>query len=418
MRFAIVRAEGRPPGEERVEIVERKGLGHPDSICDALAEELCLELSRFYLEHAGRILHHNVDKALLVGGVSRTHFGGGEVLEPIRIFLAGRATLAFDGVTVPVAEIAEHAARRWFEQHLHALDAHRHVVVSTLVRPGSADLVDLFDAQRGEQRVLANDTSCGVGYAPLSEVERVVLAVEGQLNTAAARAAEPAFGEDVKVMAVRCDDRVQLTIARAMVDAALRDLTDYAKAAERAAELVLETAAEVTSLPVTVGVNAADDLGAGRVYLTVTGTSAEAGDDGQAGRGNRVNGLIAPGRPMTMESVAGKNPVSHVGKLYNLAAGLAAERIVASLPTVLGAECRMISRIGHPIEEPDLVEARLTGVDPEHEPELAREVERILREELAHLPNLAAELVSGDVRLDRWPLRRSIALTGNVERTR
>ena len=417
MRFAIVRAEGRPPGDERVEIVERKGLGHPDSICDALAEELSLALSRFYLERAGAILHHNVDKALLVAGHAQPRFGGGEVTEPIRIFLAGRATLAFDGVTVPIAEIAEHAARRWLEQNLHALDAHRHVVVSALVRPGSAELVELFDQQRAAPRALANDTSCGVGYAPLSEVERVVLAVEGQLNSAAARAARPAFGEDVKVMAVRRGDRVQLTIARAMVDAALGDLTDYAKAVQRTAELAVETAAQVTSLPVSVDVNAADDLGAGRVYLTVTGTSAEAGDDGQAGRGNRVNGLIAPGRPMTMESVAGKNPVTHVGKLYNLAAGLAAERIAASLPAVRAAECRMISRIGRPIDEPELVEVRISGADPERDPELAREIERILREELEQLPNLAAELVSGDVRLDRWPLRERIAPAGHLEGT-
>jgi S-adenosylmethionine synthetase len=412
MELAIVRAEGRPPGEERVEIVERKGLGHPDSICDALAEELSLELSRFYLERAGAILHHNVDKALLVGGRARPRFGGGAVIEPIRIFLAGRAALACDGIAVPVAELAENAARRWLERNLHALDPDRHTVVSTLVRPGSTELVDLFDQQRGAPRALANDTSIGVGYAPLSELEQVVLAVEGELNSVTARASAPAFGEDVKVMALRRGEQVQLMIARAMVDAALRDLTDYAKATQRTAELAHEAAAQVTSLPVRVEVNAADDLGQGRVYLTVTGTSAEAGDDGQAGRGNRVNGLIAPGRPMTMESVAGKNPVSHVGKLYNLMAGSAADRIATSLPAVRAAECRMISRIGQPIDEPALVEVRVHGADPELDPDLAREIERILREELDHLPKLAAELLSGEIRLDRWPLRARTASAG------
>jgi len=405
MRFAIARADASLPDDQSIEIVERKGLGHPDSICDALAEEFSLELSRFYLDRAGAILHHNVDKALLVAGLTQPRFGGGRVVEPIRIFLAGRATLACAGVETPIGELAERAARRWLGQHLHALDVRRHTVVSSLVRPGSAELVELFDQQEAGPRALANDTSCGVGHAPLSEVERVVLAVEQRLNSAETHAAHPALGEDVKVMAVRRGDRVQLTLACAMIDAALRGLSDYAKARELAAELALEAAGRVTSLPVSASVNAGDDLDAGRVYLTVTGTSAESGDDGQAGRGNRVNGLITPGRCMTIESVAGKNPVTHVGKLYNLAASLLAERVVASLPAVRGAECRMVSRIGHPIDEPEIVEVRLAGADREEDPELAREVEAIARTELEQLPQLAEQLIAGELRLDRWPLR-------------
>ena len=405
MRVAIAHAAGRAPGDEPIEIVERKGLGHPDSICDALAEQLSIALSRFYLEHAGAILHHNVDKVLLVGGQSQPGFGGGAVTQPIRIFLAGRAALVLDGgIPVPVAELAVHAARSWLAQHLRTLDAERHVSIETFVRPGSAELVSLFD-RRGAPRALANDTSCGVGYAPLSDLEQLVLAVEERLNERAVRAAAPAFGEDVKVMGVRRGGSVHLTIARAMIGAALRDPTDYAKAVQRVAEIALETAERVTPLRVSVDVNAADDLAAGRIYLTVTGTSAESGDDGQAGRGNRVNGLIAPGRPMTMESVAGKNPVSHVGKLYNLAAGLAAERIAASLPYLRAVECQLVSRIGRPIDEPELAFVRVHGADPARDPVLAREVERILHEELAQLPNLAGELVRGELRIDGWPLR-------------
>ena len=405
MDFAIGRVDAPLPPERRVEIVERKGLGHPDSICDALAEELSVGLCQFYLKRAGAILHHNVDKALLVAGLTRPRFGGGRVIEPMRILLSGRATLEQGGIATPVAEIADRTSRRWLERNLHALDASRHVVVESLVRSGSAELVGLFEQQKRERRALANDTSIGVGYAPLSEVERLVLSVERSLNSAETRAAEPALGEDVKVMAVRRGDAVRLTLACAMIDGALRDLTDYAQAKERAAEIALEAASRVTSLPVAVEVNAADDLSAGRVYLTVTGTSAEAGDDGQAGRGNRVNGLITPGREMTIESVAGKNPVTHVGKLYNLAAGLISERLVAELPGVRAAECRMVSRIGKPIDEPQIVEVRLAGVDPERDPDLVPEVERIARLELDHLPRLAEELVRGDLGLDRWPLR-------------
>lgn len=405
MRFAIAADETLLPNDRPVEIVERKGLGHPDSICDALAEEFSLELSRFYLEQVGRILHHNVDKALLAAGVARPRFGGGAVDEPMRIMLAGRATLACDGVIAPIAELAEHSTRRWIEQHLRALDAERHVEVSSLVRAGSSELVELFDDQDRERRALANDTSCGVGYAPLSDVERLALAVEQHLNSHQVHTAEPALGEDVKVMAVRHGEAVELTIACAMIDRALQDLAGYSKAKQSVAELALKVAEGITDLPVTISVNAADDLATGRVYLTVTGTSAEAGDDGQAGRGNRANGLITPGRPMTIESLAGKNPVTHVGKLYNLAASLIAERLVASLSDVRGAECHMVSRIGQPIDEPQLVEVRLAGVSPERDADLQGEVRRIVRDELGHLPMLADELVRGDLRLNRWPMR-------------
>lgn len=405
MDLVIAATDTLPPEERRIEIVERKGLGHPDTVCDALAESLSLALSRFYREYAGRILHHNVDKVLLVAGVTEPRLGGGRVVEPIRILLAGRAVLSIGPTAVPIAEIARESARDWLGRNLHALDPERHVAVECLVRPGSSELVGIFDEPGAERAPLANDTSCGVGYAPLSELERVVLAVEQRLNDPALRAAEPALGEDVKVMGVRRDDVIELTIGCAMIDSALGDLTEYAKARERAGQIAVEAAQAITARPVTAGVNVGDDLAAARVFLTVTGTSAEAGDDGQAGRGNRVNGLITPGRAMTIESVAGKNPVSHVGKLYNLTAGLLAERLVAEVPGVRSAECRLVSRIGHPIMEPWLVEVRVAGADPEADPAVRGAVDAVVREELACLPRLAGELIEGHLALDRWPLR-------------
>lgn len=353
----------------------------------------------------GKILHHNVDKALLAAGVSRPRFGGGEVVEPMQLMLAGRATLECDGIKTPIAELAEQVTRRWIEQNLRALDPNRHIRVTSLVRPGSSELVDLFGGKDRRARALANDTSCGVGYAPLSELEQLVLGVEQYLNSDEARRVEPALGEDIKVMGIRDGEAVELTIAIAMIDGALQDLTDYAKAEEAAAQLAVEVAQRLTALPVTVAVNAGDDLGTGRVYLTVTGTSAEAGDDGQAGRGNRANGLITPGRCMTIESVAGKNPVTHVGKLYNVVASLAAERLVASLVDVSGAECRLVSRIGSPIDEPQLVDGRLAGVDPESDWKLRGEVKEIMRATLADLPLLTEQIVQGDLRLNQWPMR-------------
>lgn len=405
MQLSIVPSHAPLPDDRPTEIVERKGRGHPDTVCDALAEALSVSLSRFYLEHGGRILHHNVDKVLLAAGASAPRFGGGSVTAPIRIHFAGRAAADCGGTATPIAELADETTRRWLAENVRALDVERHVVVESLVRPGSSELVGLFDDRGDGRTALANDTSCGVGYAPLSEVERVALAVERCLTGEATQAAHPAFGEDVKVMAVRHPGGLELTVACAMIDGALRDAGDYAKAVEEAANVASDAARRVTRLPVRVAVNVADDVPAGRMYLTVTGTSAEAGDDGQAGRGNRVNGLITPGRSMTIESVAGKNPVTHVGKLYNLGASLIAERIVETLPETRGAECRLVSRIGRPVCDPWLADVRLTGADPVADPDLRRVVERVVHEELERLPDLAEELVTGRLRMDRWPLR-------------
>ena len=120
-------------------------------------------------------------------------------------------------------------------------------------------------------------------------------------------------------MGIRQGEHIHLTIACALVDRFVLNLADYLDAKGKIAAIAIRTAKEHGATKVRVDVNTADDPAAGGIiYLTVTGTSAEAGDDGEAGRGNRINGLIAPFRPMTVESVAGKISVTHVGKLYNI----------------------------------------------------------------------------------------------------
>src|SRR5687767_10595383 len=92
MQLIVRSREGSGPGDQPVEVVERKGIGHPDTICDGIAERISVELCRYYLDHCGAILHHNVDKMLLCGGAARPAFGGGVIVEPIELYLGGRAT--------------------------------------------------------------------------------------------------------------------------------------------------------------------------------------------------------------------------------------------------------------------------------------------------------------------------------------
>lgn len=384
--------EQRQPFVPAVELVERKGLGHPDTICDALSERLSQGLSRLYLERFGVILHHNVDKALLRGGRARAAFGGGEVLAPIEVFLCGRAFTEVEGVALPVEALVIDGSRAWLREHLHALDVERDVAVRSLLRQGSADLVGLFARGPSAPRPFANDTSFGVGFAPRSALERVVLATSARLEALAKTS--PEVGEDTKVMGVRRGEAMHLTVACAFVGRHLPNLAAYVERKSVLARELAATASEAAGAPVTVAVNAADDLARGSVYLTVTGTSAECGDDGQVGRGNRVNGLITPGRPMSLEAAAGKNPVSHVGKLYNVLADELAAALVREVPGVTGADVRLVSCIGRPIDEPQVVHVELALADGSVEAVRPR-VEGVVRARLGALGALTERLVRG-----------------------
>ena len=341
------------PAAGAVEVVERKGLGHPDTICDAIAEHVCVRLCLAYRERFGTILHHNVDKVLLCGGAARPAFGGGEVLAPLESYLAGRAAAEHGGAKIRVHDVAIDACREWLGAHLRGLDVERHVRIESRLRPGSTDLTRLF-AREGVPP--ANDTSCGAGFAPLTDLEATVLAVERALNHADTKRTHPEIGEDIKVMGVRQDGRIQLTIGCAFVGRHVAGLEDYARKKDAAIDLVRAAASSATALGVDVTLNAADDLDRGEIFLTVTGTSAEAGDDGEVGRGNRVSGLITPYRPMTLEAAAGKNPVTHVGKLYSLVATSIAAAVTRELAGVDDASCVLVSDIGHRVDEPRIVD--------------------------------------------------------------
>jgi S-adenosylmethionine synthetase len=243
-----------------------------------------------------------------------------------------------------------------------------------------------------------------MGYAPLSDLERIVLRVEQRLNEAELKRAHPEIGQDVKVMGIRHDDRIHLTVACALVDRHVRNAEDYLTKCNHIATLAQEAARPLTDRELQVEVNTADDPETSSFYLTVTGTSAEAGDDGGAGRGNRANGLITPCRPMTMESVAGKNPITHVGKLYNLEAGLIADALVQELPEVVEARCHLVSQIGRPIGRPQIAEVQLRCVEEGSLAEVAPRAREVTSDHLERIDSLWRDLLEGRVALGRWPL--------------
>ncbi|MHB1931441.1 MAG: methionine adenosyltransferase, partial [Thermoplasmata archaeon] len=173
-----------------------------------------------------------------------------------------------------------------------------------------------------------------------------------------------ALGEDVKVMGYRSGDEIRLTVAAALVDSEIKDGEEYRSVCEEIHDKIADLAPKITPRKVSIDVNTADDPELGRYYLTVTGLSMEAGDDGSVGRGNRANGLITPCRPMSLEASAGKNPINHVGKIYNILGNLIANDIVKETGgNVKEVHVRILSQIGKPVDEPQVASLQILPAD-------------------------------------------------------
>lgn len=385
----------KPVEEQAIEMVERKGLGHPDSLCDGIAEAVSVALCKEYKKKCGIILHHNTDKVQLIAGRSNPKYGGGEVISPICILLGGRATREFEGEEIAVDTVAIRAAREYL-RNLRNLDMDSHVVVDSKLGMGSSDLLTVFQGEGKDRAIpIANDTSFGVAHAPFSETESIVLNAENKVM-AEYRNREKAIGEDMKIMALREKDRITLTVGDAFVSKYVDDYQHYTDAKQRLNDFVNRVAETHTNREVTTQVNMADTRDS--VYLTVTGTSAEMGDDGATGRGNRCNGLITPSRPISLEATAGKNPVNHTGKIYNLLANKVANEVVDSVDGIQEVYIKILSEIGRRIDDPKVATAQIVPKSDINPGVMEKKVERIMDDWLSNIAKITEMAVRGELR--------------------
>lgn len=371
-----VDGNGDPVKQRNTELVERKGLGHPDSISDGIAETVSRALSREYRDRFGHILHHNTDEVQLVAGESQPGFGGGELIQPIYILLAGRATREFDGEQIPVDQIALNAAKEYINSNFKELKSSM-IEFESRIGTTSTDLQSVYN--RGER--LSNDTSFGVGHAPLSPAEKTVKRVEHEV-----REIEEA-GEDVKVMGLRQGDKINITVAVAGISGRIESIDEYRELLSKVEETA-EDVAKRNNLEPDVDVNTADNIDEEDVYMTVTGTSAEMGDDGSVGRGNRVNGLITPHRSMSLEAASGKNPVTHIGKIYNLLSQQIAQDIHRETGEYAGV--KILSQIGKPVNDPRAVEVETEASEDE--------VEKVVNHNLKNIDAITEKCVNNKIK--------------------
>ncbi|RLG67648.1 S-adenosylmethionine synthetase, partial [archaeon] len=306
-----------------------------------------------------------------------------------------------DGDEIPIDKIAIETAKKWFRENLRFVNPDVHVKYQVELKPGSEELISIFKRTKGF--LGANDTSAAVGYAPMTPLEKLVLSLENYLNSSDFKSEFPETGEDVKVMGLRVKDDIDITIAMPFIDRYVDSEKTYFRLKSEVLEEINQHLEKTIGKSVKVNFNALDSPGKGvnGVYLTVLGTSAEAGDSGEVGRGNRVNGIIPLNRPTSSEAAAGKNPISHVGKIYNILSYRLAERVYSSVDGVKEIYVWLLSQIGEPIHQPKIVAAEVTLEKNVSLNSVKKRIEETLRSGLSeeNLSRFLEDLIQGRIRV-------------------
>ncbi len=366
-----------------IEIVERKGLGHPDTLADGLAEIISIEYSKYTLEKYGAVLHHNLDKLGIGGGLWKRGFGYGEKIKNVRVNFGGRMSSAFGNAEIPYREIQESAARSYLRKVLPGLNveedlifAHEtsdHSMNPSWYRPQTLD--DVPDSKKQ----WANDTACVVAHYPTSVAENLTQLLENYFYTDPYTPKFDFIGQDIKVMTVRHLSRFDVTMCVPMISHKVHTIEQYFeyKAELHRELLALSNSLVGTGCDINLQINTADQNSLRPApYLTATGSCIEFGEEGYVGRGNRVNGLISIMRSSSVEAPFGKNPVYHTGRVHSYYAA----EISRAIYEAFGSANTVIIKTnnGEPLLEPSSVIVYMARVGIE--PVERSGVEKIIRE--------------------------------------
>ena len=391
-RIFVESSSATPTFKKKFEIVERKGIGHPDTICDLLMNKVSIELSKLYLKETGTIQHHNMDKTMLVAGKTQNKFGGGKIIKPMKLILGDRATFSINGRVLPIGEFVIETSRSWFEQNLRRVKD-KNIEFQLEIGSTSPELQSIF---KKPTNIVSNDTSALVGYAPFTQTESLVLKTEQYINSEKFKSEFPMAGEDVKVMGFRNGKSIDLTIAIAFVDRHVSSFQHYFTKKQEMNQAITEFASKYGDLKINSEINCLDDKNKGMdgIYLTVLGTSADSADSGEVGRGNKANQVISSSRPAGAEAIAGKNPISHIGKIYNAMSFRLADQIHSEISSIDEVTVWMYNIIGRPVNNPQaIVVEPITKENKSISDTDKNYIQKIISENLANMDKFCMDLV-------------------------
>jgi S-adenosylmethionine synthetase len=361
--ISIRRASG--PAEASVEVVERKGLGHPDTLADALAERMSVAYSRHCLERFGAVLHHNLDKLYLRGGHCRIGLGEFEMAAPVTLVIGGRVSASFGGDPVGHRELFEETARDYFSTVLPQFDHARWLRVEHATTSRSR-FPAWFHPQILEDLPeltcpTASDTAVVTAWWPETPAERVTLALERHVNQEGAGPRYREIGQDVKILTVRRDQLLHITVNAAVHPLAATDIGTYEAITGKLRAELDQVAGSLLGgafkHQLSLNTSAANPYHGKRCYLLGTGSCLECGEEGFVGRGNTHAGYIPLHRPKSAEAAFGKNPVYHSGKVYTIHAAQIARRVFEE--TAAPATVTIASQHSDPLRRPSFIDVVL-----------------------------------------------------------
>lgn len=378
------------------ELVERKGVGHPDTICDAIAERASQYYSQYFYNNYGRVAHHWFDKVMLIGGESNLDYGRGEIIKPYKIIFAGKGAKYFGDQKIPLDEILYTACADVLSEVLTDFDPKKHMVIvdeivdhqgagrqNNRYRPNNADeLVELND-----QNLVSNDCNLLSSHAPLSRLEKLVLYTEQYVCGPTFKKINPDTGWDVKVFGSRQGEQFKLLVNIPFLAKDINSLEHYFQRKNEIQRQIADYVKQELNLTPELTLNATDRNG--RPYLTVLGSVADTGDVGVVGRGNRLNGLITPMRAMSIEAPAGKNPLDHTGKLYGVLCQKLADQIFSTIGKPV--EVHIFTSKEAALNNPDEISVRIQDWI-ENEDERAK-VEKIIKININSMEDITKELI-------------------------
>lgn len=353
------------PDRSPFDAAERKGIGHPDSLADLVADTFSLRYATLCRERFGAVPNHWVDKVNLVGAGADVRFGGYDIRKPIDCYLFGKLTDRVAGVDLPIAELFDEVLREVLTEALGGTEVIKHLRSHVNNTAGTAvDHDPQFYLPRTAaaiHRVLvdesvANDTVLCAAASVRGVAAETAVRLESMLTGADFRIRYDT-GTDVKVMVVRDGGELDVTAAVPFHPELTPDYSAYQERLDAVRDEVggeLKRFVDEAPIPVTAArlrVNTKDVPGRG--YLAPFGTSLGKGDCGAVGRGNRYNGVIEPLRPSSGEAPAGKNPLHHAGKIYSAVADDIARRLLTELGAY--AEVVIAARNGDRLDEPAYV---------------------------------------------------------------
>ncbi|MCX6729201.1 MAG: S-adenosylmethionine synthetase [Candidatus Saccharibacteria bacterium] len=341
------------PDHGAQEVVERKGLGHPDTLVDGIVEATEIAYAKYCRENFGAIPHHNLDKATLVGGLCVQQFGGGDFEQPLKMIFLGRASRTFGSKEIPLDDIQNSVTKQYLSRILPHLDTQDPTVYqwesqtsTRSTRPYwfSPRTIDDLPEYSGKSP-RANDTATMISYWPLTTTEKLALDIEGFFYGDDENGLpHPRFeliGQDIKVMCVRNGDQLSATVCVPQITTHTSSESAYYEREDditRELEGYVASLSANESLEINLTVNSQTKGPNPHPYLVTGGSCTDFGEEGAVGRGNKTHGIISSFRPNTMEAPHGKNPTYFVGKVLGYQADIISKAIYEST----GSRCQIV----------------------------------------------------------------------------